>query len=206
MATNLHELHLEYPEWEQQENEKPKQKEAFDCYCAHGGSIRHCAKELQGHQKGSIFYGVKLLYKPFSEHTFRQLAAAHKFEYRREQKQNYDIQRRNVQFDKIEDETIIEKYQKADDSEVATAALLEERIQSGTINGTQAKDFTIALNNYREYKKKLRGEDDTKKVVLDATVDAEFDTKKENSLFVGDLSDFNLDSAFDEVTENVDRE
>ena len=204
MATNIHELHLEYPEWEQQENEKPKQKEAFDCYCAHGGSIRHCAKELQGHQKGDIFHGVKLLYKPFSEDTFRQLASAHKFKYRRDQKMNYDIQRRNVQFDKIEDETIISKYQKADDSEVATANLLENKIKSGTINGTQAKDFTIALNNYQEYKKKLRGEDDTKRVLLDATVDAEIDAKKENYLFVGELSDYNLDDVLSEVTEDVD--
>ena len=36
-------------------------------------------------------------------------------------------------------------------------------------------------------------------------VDAEIKSKKENYLFVNELSDYNLDDALNEVTENVDR-
>jgi len=200
MAREIPELQLEYPEWEQQEGEKNPHKEAFDCFCAHGGSIRHCSRDLQGLQRGGNFHGITLKYKPYSKAYFEQLATAHKFIVRRELKEKYELEYRNRKFDEIDRKTDIDKYQKADDAEVATGELLELLLADCKINGTQTKDFVTALNGYQDYKRKLRGEDDTKKLVVDADVTKEVKTDLQN-----DITEYQkklLDGSLAERTKN----
>ncbi len=201
MAKKIPEFHLQYPEWEQQENEKNKEKEAFDCYCVHGGSVRHCARDLKQVQKGSNFHGITLKYKPYNEHYFRKLAKKHKFEHRRNLKDKYELEYRNRKFDEIERKTIIDRYQKTDDAEVATGELLENLLSNDEINGTQTKDFVTALNGYQEYKRKLRGEDETQKLVVDAEVKKEVktDVKKELEEVQKEI----LSPSFGEVTRKL---
>lgn len=177
MARFIPELKLKYPEWEQQDSEKNEHKEAFDCFVAHGGSIRQCAKDLQGCQRGDIFHGITLKYKPYSEPYFCQLATANKFDSRRELKDKFDLEVRNRQFDKIEFETVLEDFENTHEAERDTLGLLADRVSSGEINGTQTKDFVTALNGLRDYKRKLRGEDDSKKLIVDAEIDAKTEVK-----------------------------
>lgn len=177
MARFIPELKLKYPEWEQQDSEKNEHKEAFDCFVAHGGSIRQCAKDLQGVQRGSIFHGIKLKYAPYSEQYYRQLAAANKFEYRRDLKDEYDLEIRNHQFNKIENETAVDDFTTAHETERDMLELLSRRVQSGQTNGTQAKDLVTALNGVREYKDKIRRKEDTKKLVIDGELDAKHEVK-----------------------------
>lgn len=175
MATNIFSLgdsldDLEYPEWEQQENEKPKQKHMFDLFCVHGGTIRHWAKDMDGVQKGATFHGVKVKYVPYCESTLRELASAHLYLDRRDAKDSYTIAYNNQQMFQIESKTIVKKYQKADDAE--NKSLDSYKSKSDKFNGTQEKDYWIAMNEKRKYKADLRGDNkDSKKV--DVSVNGE---------------------------------
>lgn len=186
---------LEYPEWEQQPNEKPKLKHMFDLFCAHGGSIRHWARDMKGSQKDSKFHDVKVLYKPYAEDNLRKLATKHFYLKRREAKESYENEYRNKKFDEIDRRTDIDRYQKADDAEVATAELLEQKLANEEINGTQTKDFVTALNGYQEYKKKLRKEDDTLK--MEANVNATTEVKSDSPI------ELNFEKAYQNLIEDT---
>lgn len=166
---------LEYPEWDQQEHEKPKHVHMFDLFCAHGGSIRHWARDMKGVQKGANFHGVEVLYQPYAESSLRDLASAHFYLARREAKDRYNREYRNRQMDNIENTNIIEKYQQADDDE--TDILNQLEFKKDELNGTQTKDYVIALNGLRDYKNELRGKPKETKLKVDAEVDGKLDAK-----------------------------
>lgn len=203
MARHIPELHLEYPEWEKQKDEKNEHKEAFDCYVAHGGSIRQCAKDLQGYQRGTIFHGIKLKYNPYSEVYYRQLAVANKFEHRRNLKDAYDLEIRNHQFDKIENETAIDDFTITHETQGDMLRLLSKWVQSGQKNGTQSKDLVAAINGLSDYKDKIRRKEDTKKLVINGELDAKHAVKTDLRTDLEKVQDQILSPAFAEVTRNL---
>lgn len=171
---------LEYPEWDQQKDEKSKHVHMFDLFCAHGGSIRHWARDMKGVQKGSTFHGVEVLYQPYSESSLRELASAHFYLARRDAKDSYNRDYRNSQMDNIENNNLVEKYQQADDDE--TNILNQLEIKKSELNGTQTKDYVIALNGLRDYKNELRGKPKETKLKVDAEVDGKLDAKVKTQL------------------------
>ena len=171
---------LEYPEWDQQENEKPKHAHMFELFCAHGGSIRHWARDMIGVHKGSTFHGVEVLYQPYSESSLRELASAHFYLTRRDAKDSYNRDYRNSQMDNIENANIVKKYQQADDDETNILDQLE--IKKNELNGTQTKDYVIALNGLRDYKNELRGKPKETKLKVDAEVDGKLNAEVKQHL------------------------
>lgn len=176
---------LEYPEWEQQENEKPKHKHMFDLFCAHGGSIRHWARDMKNTQKGTIFHGVKVKYDPFGEENLRKLATAHFYHPRRDAKDTYDIDYDNKKMDEIERTSKLDNFKQADDNESEILDTL--KTLKGELNGTQTKDFVLALNGLRDYKNELRGKSKETKVKVDANVESTAEVKTD---FQRDVDDF----------------
>lgn len=179
---------LQYPQWERQEDEKPKQNHMFQTFCDHGGNVQHWAAELSEAKKGQIFHGVELLYHPYAKDTLVKLATVHFYIKRRDAKNDYLSEYRMKEFDRIENEDIIKRYRKANEAENSTWDKFDSKQEKGELNGTQSKDYAIALNEIRKYKADLRG-DNKKSVKVDVTGDVTAKAEVKTD-FQRDVDDF----------------
>ena len=139
---------LQEPIYEIQEGEMPKQYYFFRLFCLYIGTIENFADAMVS--EWNLNGKQKLKYKPYTRTTFSTLATNHKWLDRKAAKEVDDIQEIFLEMDRIDKESKIEKFRLQSEARTKNLKLLNERLDSGDIKGSQIESHSKANKNFQD--------------------------------------------------------
>ena len=139
---------LKEPIYEIQEGEMPKQYYYFRLFCLHTGTIEEFADSVE--YEWNMNGKQKLKYKPYTKNTFTNIATLNKWLDRKAAKEVADIDEMFLEMDRIDKESKVEKFRLQSEARTKNLKLLNERLESGEIKGSQIEAHSKANKNFQD--------------------------------------------------------
>lgn len=139
---------LKEPIYEKQEGETPRQYYYFREFCLHKGTLEEFVTKMES--RWNQGEDTDLKYKPYTRSSFVSYSAANFWTERKEAKEVSEIDDMFARMEQIDRDSKVKKFELQSKARTRNLELLNRRLESGEIKGSQIEAHSKANKNFQD--------------------------------------------------------